>query len=334
MVVVDTTTGAVKAMYSWPSYDPNLIAQHDSEKAGEILDFYNDAPGKPLLANAYQERYMPGSTFKVLTTSIGLDSGTITTETEWPDMSEWTPPGTDNPIENYGGTTCGGDLAEVFRRSCNIPFAQMAVAMGAPTMVTGTDAFGVGEPMPIDLPRPASSFFGDVADFVNDTPKLAISGFGQADVQMVPLHMAMVSATVANGGTMMKPYVVDKTLDHAGRLLDSTDPERWKQPMTRETADILRYLMVGVVQNGTAQCCMQLANGIQAAAKTGTAQLNAEGAEERSHAWIIAFAPAEAPRYAIAVMLKGVNAEISAGTGGTLAGPIAKQVLDVALSVS
>jgi peptidoglycan glycosyltransferase len=90
--------------------------------------------------------------------------------------------------------------------------------------------------------------------------------------------------------------------------------------------------MVQVVRDGTARCCMQLEGGVQAAAKTGTAQLNATGEPERSHAWITAFAPAEAPRFAVAVMLKGTNAEISAGTGGTLAGPVAKQVLDAAIA--
>jgi len=87
------------------------------------------------------------------------------------------------------------------------------------------------------------------------------------------------------------------------------------------------------VNNGTASCCLQLANGVQAAAKTGTAQLNMAGEPERSHAWVVAFAPAETPRYAIVVMLKGTTAEISEGTGGTLAGPIAKKVLDVALGL-
>ena len=101
--------------------------------------------------------------------------------------------------------------------------------------------------------------------------------------------------------------------------------------MTSATASLLTELMVGVVNEGTASCCMNLANGVQAAAKTGTAQLNAAGEPERSHAWIIAFAPAETPKYAIVVMLKGTTAEISAGTGGSLAGPVAKKVLDIAL---
>ena len=150
---------------------------------------------------------------------------------------------------------------------------------------------------------------------------------------MVPLHMAMVAAAVANDGRMMKPYVVDKTLAHNGTVLTQTSPEVWRTPISKPVADQLTQLMVGVVNEGTAKCCMKLARGVQAAAKTGTAQLNADGEEQRSHAWIAAFAPAKAPRVAVAVMLKGVNATISAGTGGTLAGPVAKTLLDKALLV-
>ena len=199
-------------------------------------------------------------------------------------------------------------------------------------MVAGTKAWGIGEKVPFDIPGATSSVFGEVTDFANATPKLAIRGFGQDEDQMVPLHMAMVAATVANGGKMMKPYVVEATLDHGGGVLSRTEPSVWKTPISPTTAATLTELMIGVVQNGTAQCCMQLANGIQAAAKTGTAQLNFGGQEQRSHAWITAFAPADNPQFAIAVILKGTNAEISAGTGGKLAGPIAKTVLDYALA--
>jgi penicillin-binding protein A len=157
-------------------------------------------------------------------------------------------------------------------------------------------------------------------------------GFGQNEDQMVPLHMAMVAATVANGGQMMKPYVVQDTLDHDGRVLDTTAPSVWKTPITPETAQTLQGLMLSVAQRGTASCCIALANGISVAAKTGTAQLNGPGQPERSNAWIVAYAPADAPRYAVAVMLKGTDAEISSSTGGRLAGPVAKQVLDQAFA--
>jgi peptidoglycan glycosyltransferase len=332
VVVIEPATGAVKAMWSSPTYDTNLVAVQDNELAGDVLNYLNDIPGKPLLANAYQERYMPGSTFKVITTAAALDDGLITKESTWAEESEFLPPQTTDPIQNYGNKVCGGDLPEVFRRSCNTPFARMAIELGPEKMVAAAERFGIGDQIPFDLPRASSSQFGDVDYFSQNLPLLGIGGFGQGNTQMVPLHMAMVAASIAHGGVMMRPYVIGTTYDHEGGVLQRTAPTVWKTPMTSATAGLITELMVGVVNKGTASCCMSLANGVQAAAKTGTAQLNAAGEPERSHAWIIAFAPAEAPKYAIVVMLKGTNAEISEGTGGSLAGPVAKKVLDIALN--
>lgn len=328
VVVMDPKSGAVLAMVSNPSFDANKVAVHDFKSANAYLEEMNAAPGKPLLNNAYQERFMPGSAFKVLTTSIGLENGVLTMDSTFPDEREFVPPQTDNPIQNFQGELCGGDLPEVFARSCNIPFAQTALALGPQRMVDGVNKWGVGEKLPVDLPAPAASFFGDVDDFTNNLPLLAIGGFGQGNDQMVPLHMAMVASTVANGGQMMKPYVIDKTLDHDGGVLATTQSSVWKNPILPSTAADLTTLMIGVVNTGTGRA-MQLDNGIQAAAKTGTAQLNGPGQPEQSNAWIIGFAPAENPKYAIAVMLRGgPDDEISASTGGRLAGPIAKSVLD------
>jgi len=335
VVVMDPATGAVIAMVSTPRIDPNLIADPDAEAAQAALEAYGSAPGKPLLANAYQERYMPGSAFKVITTGIALERGAVSLETEWPLETAWVPPQTDDPIENYGGKECGGAMAEVFWRSCNIPFAKMAVTLGPDDMVSGVRAWGVGERIPFDLPAPAASNFeyagDDLIDFGQNLPLLAIAGFGQANDAMTPLQMCMVAATVANGGRMMSPFAVARTTSHDGLVLDETEPQLWRTPISPLTASILNQLMQGVVNNGTGTP-MQLAGGVQAAAKTGTAQLNGPGEPERSHAWIIGFAPASAPRYAIAVMLKGTTDEISAGTGGRLAGPIAKAILDYLLA--
>jgi len=331
VVVIEPATGAVKAMWSSPTYDANFVADQ-KRITSDVLTYLNEIPGKPLLANAYQERYMPGSTFKVITTAAALDDGLITKESIWVEESEFLPPQTTDPIQNYGNKVCGGDLPEVFRRSCNTPFARIAIELGPEKMVAAAKRFGIGDNIPFDLPRSTSSQFGDVEYFTENLPLLGIGGFGQGNTQMVPLHMAMVAASIAHGGVMMKPYVIGATYDHDGGVLQRTVPTVWKTPMTPATSSLLTELMVGVVNEGTAQCCMKLANGIQAAAKTGTAQLNAAGEPERSHAWIIAFAPAEAPKYAIVVMLKGTTAEISEGTGGSLAGPVAKKVLDIALN--
>ena len=249
---------------------------------------------------------MPGSSFKVITTAIALENGVTSLDRNWPSETEWVPPQTTDPIQNYGGSSCGGTMVEVFFRSCNIPFAQMAVELGPERMVAGTRAWGIGERIPIDLPGSVASAFGEVEDFTDQLPLLAIGGFGQGNDVMVPMHMAMVAATVANGGQMMAPQVVDVTRFHDGSVLQRSEPEVWKTPISPTTAATLNSLMVGVVNQGTGRQ-MQLAGGIQAAAKTGTAQLNASGEPQRSHAWIIGFAPAEAPRYAIAVMLKGTH---------------------------
>ncbi|HVE18425.1 MAG TPA: penicillin-binding protein 2, partial [Ilumatobacteraceae bacterium] len=327
VVVMDPHTGAVIAMTSNPRYNPADVAVHNSAQAEQALTFLNAVPGKPLLANAYQERYMPGSSFKVITTSIALEAGVTTLDRVFPSTSSFLPPQTTDPIQNFGGTVCGGTMVEVFYRSCNIPFAQLALDVGPDLMVAGTKKWGIGEKVPIDLPAPAASSFGEVSDFTDQLPLLAIGGFGQGSTTMVPMHMAMVASTIANGGVMMKPHVVDATLDHSGGVLSRTTPSVWKTPIAPETAQTLTSLMIEVVNKGTGRP-MQLDGGIQAAAKTGTAQLNTTG-PERSNAWIISFAPAEAPQYAIAVVLKGgPNDEISAGTGGKLAGPIAKTVLD------
>lgn len=327
VVVLEPSTGAVIAMYSSPTFDPNAVAVHDAKAAGDVLTQLQADPGKPLLANAYQERYMPGSSFKVVTTTIALQTGVTTLDRVFEDERAFLPPQTTDPIQNYGGSACGGSMVEVFYRSCNIPFARMALEIGAERMVEGTKQFGIGERVPIDLPGAVASDFGEVSDFADRLPLLAIGGFGQGSDVMVPLHMASIAAGIANGGTMMKPHVIAETVDHDGRVLDRTEPSVWKQPMDAGTAQTLTSLMVEVVNQGTGRP-MALDGGVQAAAKTGTAQLNAAGEPQRSHAWIIGFAPAEAPQYAVAVVLKGTTDEISAGTGGKLAGPIAKQVLD------
>lgn len=334
VVVLDPVTGAVLAMYSNPSFDTNLVADHNSNAANSVLNALNNDPRKPLLANAYQERYMPGSTFKIITTTIGLETGKLTLASSFENERAWVPPDTKKPIRNYGKKVCGGDLLEVFRRSCNIPFARTAVDIGPDLMVNGVNRFGFDERVPFDLPAPAASTFGGSAsDFADSLALLAIHGFGQGQVQVTPMHMAMIASTVANGGRMMTPFVVAQTRTHAGIPIRTATPTSWKTPMSPATAAILSQLMVAVATDGTASCCLRLRSGISVAAKTGTAQLNPEGQKQRSHAWITAYAPVEAPRFAIAVFIKGVNDVVSASTGGRLAGPVAKSVLDAALAL-
>jgi peptidoglycan glycosyltransferase len=329
VVALDPRTGAVLALWSYPSFDPNGIATHDFEAARVYKEALDADPAKPLLVNAYRERYMPGSTFKIVTTAGSLEAGVTSPETVYPVERSWTPPGTTRPIRNFGNLPCGGDLLNVFRLSCNVPFAQMGVDMGPERMVATAERFGYNAAPPIDLPRPAKSFFPPVEAFAFDTPKLAQVSFGQNDVQSTPLETALEAAAVANNGVIMAPYVVAETRDRDGDVLSRATPTAWKQAMEPETAAWLRSAMVEVARNGTARCCMQLASGAQAAAKTGTAQLGTD--PPASHAWITTFAPAENPRVVVTVFVKATP-EVTAGTGGTVAGPVAKRVLDAVLA--
>ena len=335
VVLLDPRTGAIFAMWSNPSYDPNLLASHDLKGADDARASYlANKEQQPLLSRVYQERYMPGSTFKVLTTAAALDAGVLTLDSTFPAERSWVPPLTKTPIQNYGGNACGGVLKQVFTVSCNIPFAQTGVNMGAARMVEGIDRFGFQEPAPIDLPGAVKSFFGTNETFIQDDPRLAQSSFGQNAVQGTPLHMALVAAAVANGGRIMTPHVLEETRDAGGSVLTEYQPKVWKTAMSPQTAATLKDFMISVVQNGTAKCCMQLANGVQAAAKTGTAQLRGPGEPggPSSHAWIIGFAPAENPSVAFAVFVKATP-EVTTGVGGTVAGPVAKQLVDAALAI-
>lgn len=331
--VVDVETGAIRAMYSNPSFDPNTFVNAPFEDARQTITDLQNAPGNPLLAQAYQERFMPGSTFKVITTGIALEAGIVNVQSTFANEREWVPPQATRAIHNYNNSLCGGDLATVFARSCNIPFAQTAVAVGPDAMVAGTEAWGLGESVPIDLPRAAMSTFGNTDNLDQELPLLAIRGFGQSEVQMVPLHMALVAAAVANDGVMMQPYAVEATYDHSGRLLDATTPATWTRPLSPQNAALETQLMIGVAERGTASCCIALEGGIPVAAKTGTAELGVESDPDRSHAWIVAFAPADNPRYAISVVLTNVHSTPDvAATGGRIAGPIAKAMLDYLLT--
>lgn len=334
VVITEVATGAVRAMYSNPSYDPNTFVNLPFEEAQEAIVDLQNAPGDPLLAGAYQQRFMPGSTFKVITTGIGLENGVIDTSSQFARESEWIPPQTNDPIENYRGSVCGGDLPEVFRRSCNIPFAQTAINLGPDRMIDGIEAWGIGEELPLDIPGAAASTFGDTTDLDERLPLLAIRGFGQNEDQMVPLHMAMVAATVANGGRMMAPYVVEATYDHEGRVLETTEPDVWKTPISPQTAATLTELMTGVTEgDGGTGRSVQLEGGQRFAAKTGTAELGIVDDPDRVHAWMIAFAPLEAPKYAISVVLTDLTStQVDAATGGREAGPIVKGMLDYLLT--
>jgi peptidoglycan glycosyltransferase len=328
VVAIDPRTGALLAMWSWPSFDPDVVASHDFEAANAAYQLFLADERDPLLAKAFRERFFPGSTFKVVTAAAGLAAGEVTVEApSYPVTAEYTPPQTSRPLRNFGRSTCGGTLFDILRVSCNTAFAQMAIDLGPETMVEMAESFGFNADPPLDLPDPAASVFP--TDFDQDLPALAQAGIGQNDVAATPLEMALVASAVANEGVIMAPRTVADVRDADNDIVEAPEPAQWRRAVSPEHAAILRAAMVGVVERGTAR---NLAiPGFEVGGKTGTAQLGID--PPRSHAWIIGFAgpPGEAPSVAVAVLVEG-QAGASEQTGGQVAAPIARAVMETVLA--
>ena len=324
VVALDPRSGEVLALYSNPSFDPNALATHDIEASEQAFALYAAADGNPMLPKAYREIYPPGSTFKVVTGSTGVEVGGVTpTEPVYPSVSSITVPGTTRPLRNFGGEVCGGTLFTILAKSCNTSFAQMGLDLGGDKMVNGAQGFGFNSVPPFDLPAVASHF---KTDFTRNQPALAQSSIGQNETAATPLQMALVAAGVANDGVIMEPHVVSEIRDGEGELVKRYDPTEWKKATSPQTAQIMREGMVEVVQNGSATR-LQIPN-LEVGAKTGTAQFG-PAAPLRSHAWIIAWAalPGQKASIAVAVIVENQSGA-SESTGGRLAAPIAKQVIE------
>lgn len=321
VVVLDPRTGALVALYSNPSFDPQPLAAHNPKQVQGTYDVLVNAPTNPMLSRAYREIYPPGSTFKIVTTEAALDTpGIATPETVFPTLRSFTPPQAGQPIRNFGGRSCGGTLAESFVESCNTTFAQLGLQLGEqlPPRMGG---FGIYEAPPLDLSPGAVASSGPApGSFANDKPGFALAGFGQGQVAATPLQMAMVAAAVANGGIVMTPHVGTEVRDDQGKTLETIKPKAWKRSMPADTAATLRDFMTQVVQRGTGTAAR--IPGIAVAGKTGTAQSCTGGL----CAWFVAFAPADNPQYAIAVIVER-SSPSDAATGGRVAAPIAAKIL-------
>lgn len=324
VVAVDPKTGAILAFWSNPGYDPNLLAAHDSSAASFKAALEKD-PNKPLLPKMYAETFFPGSTFKAVTGSIGLESGKVSlTEPTYPVQTGYKIDFTDRPLSNFGGEACGGALPQILRVSCNSAFASMgADTIGAAGMVTGAEKFGFNAKPPIDLPAPAASRFPTEFPKNQGNGPIARASIGQGDTSATPLQMALVAASIANGGTMLTPHVMQKVTDDQGRVVKSYSPRVWRRPLSPQNAELMRQAMIGVVKSGTAT---RLAiPGVEVGGKTGTAQLGTD--PPRSHAWIIGFAgPPGDAKVAISVIVEN-QPGVSESTGGRIAAPIAQAVM-------
>ncbi len=326
VVALHPRTGAILAMADFPSYDPNRLSGHDQRQVRAAWDELNADPDKPLLSRAYRERYPPGSSFKVVTAAVGLASGTVSVaQPVYPALSALPLPNSGGQsLRNFGGGTCGGNLADALRVSCNTAFAQLGMDLGAERMATGAGAFGFREEPPIDLPAAAASVFPEASAFAQDVPGLAKSAIGQQDVSATPLQMALVAAAIANGGVVMKPHVMAEIRNDEGEVIETFRPEEWRRAVPANVAAQVRDMMVGVVERGTGTAARL--PGVQVAGKTGTAQTG----RDTNHVWFISFAPANDPQVAVAVMLEDLPLA-SEATGGGLAAPIARAVMQAAL---
>jgi peptidoglycan glycosyltransferase len=327
VVLLDVKTGGIVAMYSNPSFDAQPLAGHDTKAVNAYFQLLSANPDKPNLPRAYRELYPPGSTFKVVTTGVGLDDGVTSPDKVYPFLSELKLPQTNTTLKNFGGETCGGTLVESFVVSCNTTFGQIGLDLGNP-FVPGMARFGVGDIAPLDISPGSVQTLGPVAGtFDQDMPSFAQAAIGQRDVAVTPLQMALVAEAVAKGGTILEPHAVGEIRDAADKTVRTIDAKEWRTAMTPTTAQAITSMMEQVVKRGTGTRAR--IPGITVAGKTGTAQTTPGAAP---HAWFIGFAPAEAPRYAVAVLVEHGGSLGSDATGGAVAGPIAAAMLKAALA--
>jgi peptidoglycan glycosyltransferase len=331
VVALDPRDGSVLAMWSFPSYDPNPLSSHDQAAASAARAALEpERITSPMVPAAYRRSFFPGSTFKVVTASTGVELGVVTpAEPSYASASEFDIDFTDNELNNFGGGTCGGALFAILAASCNTAFADMGVnTIGAGGMVDGAERFGFNARPPFDLPAPAASTFPTEFPEDQGNGPLARAAIGQGDVSATPLQMALVAAAVANDGVLMAPHVLDRVTDDRGEVVRTHEDEEMGRAMSSGAASVMREAMVGVVENGSGRNA-RIA-GFVVGGKTGTAQLGSD--PPSSHAWFIAFAgpPGETPHVAVAVLVEA-QPGVSEVTGGRVAAPIARSVMEAVL---
>jgi peptidoglycan glycosyltransferase len=322
VVALDPTTGAILALVSSPSYDPNTLSSHDQATITAYWKQLISDTANPALDRALNQTYPPGSTFKLITAAAALSTGSYTPTTVIPAPATLPLPQSTSVLHNFQGESCGGQatLIQALTISCNTAFGGLGLALGQDALRTQADAFGFDTPYTVPMKSATSVFPIDLSD-----ANTIQSAIGQFDVRATPLQMAMVAAAIANGGVEMKPYLVDQLVGPDLRIVDQTKPADLRRAVSPQVAADLTQMMESVVQHGTGTSAQ--IPGVAVAGKTGTAQ-NATGAAP--HAWFVAFAPAVQPTIAIAVLVENGGGNSDA-TGGAIAAPIAKAVIQAEL---
>jgi peptidoglycan glycosyltransferase len=315
VVALEPQTGKVRVMASVPGFDPNQLREARSLEAlgnGSALN------------RTTLGQYPPGSTFKVVTAVAAIDSGKYTKDSAVDGNSPKTISGA--PLRNSGDQDFGSiPLTTALTRSVNTVWAEVGERVGDDTMQEYMERFGFYEKVPVDLPpeeRGQSGVrvagragFAPVDSRRVDVGRVAI---GQGGLLATPLQMAMVASAVANDGELMRPVLTERVVDRDGRTEDDVEADRIRRVMKTSTAREVGDMMASVVREGTGTA--SALEGVSVAGKTGTAEINLQGLNQP---WFIAFAPRDRPRIAIAVTIERAQG----GQGGTVAAPVAKQVL-------
>lgn len=329
IAAIDPQTGEVLALVSNPTYNPNDLSTHDLGAAQRAWERYNKDPDKPILSKAIGELYPPGSTFKLVTAAAALENG-FGPDSVWPNPAELDLPLTSNTLQNFGGGHCNGGastitLSQALTESCDVTFAEIGLKLGPEAMLRQAKAFGFSTTVPFDIPY-AEGVFPEPDHFVQADPLLAFASIGQDDVGANPLQMALVSGAIANGGVLMQPHLVTDVTAPDGTVLQHIEPAEWGSAVSSQTAAELTQMMTNVVASGTGTAAQ--IPGVDVAGKTGTAQ-NAKG--NAPHLWFTAFAPVQDPQIAVAVVLLEGGGAGTEATGGQVAAPVAKKVIEAAL---
>ncbi|MEV7924752.1 MULTISPECIES: penicillin-binding transpeptidase domain-containing protein [unclassified Kitasatospora] len=325
-VAIDPKTGAILALVSTPSYDPGTIAGSESGDSKAWTDLNAD-PNKPMLNRALKETYPPGSTFKLVTATAAFENGlyqNIDDQTATPDP--YTLPGTqtvlnnESPLEKCGNATVKSGMDQ----SCNTVYAKMGADLGKDKMRAQAEKFGFNST--IDTPvRSEKSIFPNSASLDGT----AQDSIGQHDTRATPLQMAMVSAAIANNGSLMQPYLVDQERSASLTTISKHTEKQFSQAMSPATAQKMQDLMVSVVENGTGKNAK--IPGLQVGGKTGTAQHGEDNAG-LPFAWFTSWAKTtDGQSVAVAVVVEDGSNNRDGISGGRLAAPIAKAVMQAVL---
>jgi len=322
VIALDPRTGAVLAAVSTPSFDPNLLLGDDAAQQWETLLIDQS---RPLIDRGTLEIYAPGSSFKTVVAAAAIDTGTAGPGTTFDDPNEFDLPGSTATISNFGGQACNDgvsvSLLEAFVRSCNTVFADLSIQLGAIDIAITAEALGFNTEIAYEWGIPLAVWPTD--DLVGDDAALAQSGIGERNVRATPLHMAMVAAAVANNGVVTNPYMVQRIFDADGQTVETTEVAELGRAMAPETASVLAQMMERVVTEGTGR--QAAVPGVRVAGKTGTAT----GRGDFSNPWFIGFAPVESPTIALAVFIEGSPSSGESATGGSLAAPIASELIEI-----